>query len=70
MFFQPAVAPLKTNIAPERWWLEDYFPFGKVYLENLVLKIESFPQLGVTIKTYMKPPSSIYIYNFFYQITS
>ena len=22
--------PLKFNIAPEKWWLEDYFPIGKV----------------------------------------
>ena len=22
--------PRKFNIAPEKWWLEDYFPIGKV----------------------------------------
>ena len=27
--------PPKFNIAPEKWWLEDYFPIGKVYFEGL-----------------------------------
>ena len=27
--------PKKTNIAPEKWWLEDYFPFGKAYFQGL-----------------------------------
>ena len=25
----------ETNIAPENGWLEDYFPFGKAYLQGL-----------------------------------
>ena len=25
--YNPACTPLKTNIAPEKWWLEDEFPF-------------------------------------------
>ena len=25
----------ETNIAPENWWLEDYFPFGKASWEVL-----------------------------------
>ena len=25
----------KTNIAPENWWLEDEFPFGKAYFQVL-----------------------------------
>ena len=25
------VTPPKFNIAPEKWWLEDEFPFGIVY---------------------------------------
>ena len=29
------VAPLKFNIAPEKWWLEDYFPIGKVTFQGL-----------------------------------
>ena len=29
------VTPLKFNIAPEKWWLEDYFPIGKVTFEGL-----------------------------------
>ena len=28
---RPSHTPLKFNIAPEKWWLEDYFPIGKVY---------------------------------------
>ena len=25
----------ETNIAPENWWLEDYFPFGKAFFQVL-----------------------------------
>ena len=28
------ITPQKSNIAPERWWLEDYCPFGKVTLQE------------------------------------
>ena len=27
--------PPKFSIAPEKWWLEDYFPIGKVYCQGL-----------------------------------
>ena len=27
--------PPKFNIAPEKWWLEDYFPFGMAYFQGL-----------------------------------
>ena len=27
--------PPKFNIVPEKWWLEDYFPIGKVTFEEL-----------------------------------
>ena len=27
--------PPKFNIAPEKWWLEDYFPIGKVSFQVL-----------------------------------
>ena len=27
--------PPKFNIAPEKWWLEDYFPIGKVTFQGL-----------------------------------
>ena len=27
--------PAKFDIAPEKWWLEDYFPFGMVYFQGL-----------------------------------
>ncbi len=25
----------KFNIAPEKWWLEDYFPIGKAFFQGL-----------------------------------
>ena len=27
--------PWKVNIAPEKWWLEDYFPIGKVTFQGV-----------------------------------
>ena len=27
--------PQKFNLAPEKWWLEDYFPIGKVTFQGL-----------------------------------
>ena len=27
--------PPKFNIAPEKWWLEDYFPIGKATFQGL-----------------------------------
>ncbi len=29
------ITPLKFNIAPEKWWLEDYFPIGKATFQGL-----------------------------------
>ena len=29
------VTPPKFDIAPEKWWLEDYFPIGKVTFQGL-----------------------------------
>ncbi len=29
--------PPKFNIAPEKWWLEDYFPIGKVNFSGAML---------------------------------
>ena len=29
--FENGVTPPKFNIAPEKWWLEDEFPFGIAY---------------------------------------
>ena len=34
VFFFPSTLP-KFNIAPEKWWLEDYFPIGKVTFQGL-----------------------------------
>ena len=29
----------KFNIAPEKWWLEDYFPFGMAYFQGRAVKL-------------------------------
>ena len=29
------ITPPKFNIAPEKWWLEDEFPFGIAYFQGL-----------------------------------
>ena len=29
------ITPLKFNVAPEKWWLEDNFPIGKVTFQGL-----------------------------------
>ena len=31
--------PPKFNIAPEKWWLEDYFPVGKVTFQGRAVKL-------------------------------
>ena len=31
--------PRKFNIAPEKWWLEDYFPIGKVTFQVRTVKL-------------------------------
>ena len=31
--------PWKFNIAPEKWWLEDYFPIGKVTFQGRTVKL-------------------------------
>ena len=30
-----SITPPKFNIAPEKWWLEDYFPNGNATFEGL-----------------------------------
>ena len=32
---QGLITPPKFNIAPEKWWLGDYFPFGKITFHGL-----------------------------------
>ena len=32
-------AKLDFNIAPEKWWLEDYFPIGKVTFQGRAVKL-------------------------------
>ena len=31
----PEHTPPKFNIAPEKWWFEDYFPSGTAYFQGL-----------------------------------
>ena len=33
--FNCKFTPQKFNVAPEKWWLEDYFPIGKVPFQGL-----------------------------------
>ena len=33
-FPKKSVTPPKFNIAPAKWWLEDYFPFGKCHFQG------------------------------------
>ena len=35
LIWSQKLTPPKFNIAPEKWWLEDYFPFGMVYFQGL-----------------------------------
>ena len=37
--FKKLIALPETNIAPENWWLEDYFPFGTTYSQGLLLLV-------------------------------
>ena len=36
---QIIATPPKFNIAPEKWWLEDYFPIGKVTFQRRTVKL-------------------------------
>ena len=41
VFDQPSFStPPKGNIAPEKWWLGDYFPFGKVTFQGRTVKLQ------------------------------
>ena len=33
IFGRSSITLPETNIAPEKWWLEDEFPFGKPYFQ-------------------------------------
>ena len=35
------ITPPKFNIASEKWWLEDYFPIGKVTFQGRTVKLRS-----------------------------
>ena len=38
--------PWKFNIALEKWWLEDYFPIGKVTFQGQAVQLrEGTPQI-------------------------
>ena len=49
--FQKITLP-KFNIAPEKWWLEDYFPIGKVTFQGRIVKLRegSVPEPLVALK--------------------
>ena len=32
--------PPEFNKAPEKWWLEDYFPIGKVLFQGRTVKLQ------------------------------
>ncbi len=34
-YIENTITPPKFNIAPQKWWLEDYFPTGKVTFQGL-----------------------------------
>ena len=36
---QEAITPPKFNIAPEKWWLEDCFPFWMAYFQGRTVKL-------------------------------
>ena len=36
----PNYTPPKFNIAPEQWWLQDYFPFEMVYFQGRTVKLQ------------------------------
>ena len=62
----------ETNIAPENWWLEDYFPFGEAYFQSVLVSfregntpslkkiedIESSPSSSSSSSSSPPPPSS------------
>ena len=35
VFFPKALVCFVCFVAPEKWWLEDYFPIGKVTFQRL-----------------------------------
>ena len=35
----PKITPPKFNIAPEKWWLEDYFPIWNVSFQGRTVKL-------------------------------
>ena len=43
-----ACTPPKFNIAPEKWWLEDEFPFGIAYILGAMLKFPRFKRFKYT----------------------
>ena len=42
--------PWKFNIAPEKWWLEDYFPIGKVTFQGRAVKLREGTIFGTFSK--------------------
>ena len=50
--FNTGLTPLKFNIAPEKWWLEDYFPLGPGNFSGAMLNfsVVYFHQYMVTVQ--------------------
>ena len=54
--------PPKFNIAPEKWWLEAYFPIGKVTFQGLTVKLpEGISVLCLPKETVHKDISSLLV---------
>ena len=52
--------PLKFNMVPERWWLEDYFPFWNGKFSGAVLNFQKGQWHGN--ESWTKPPVQIGIF--------
>ena len=49
-FKSTVITPPKFNIAPEKWWLEDYFPVGKVTFQGLCWTLRGYLFLKALLK--------------------
>ena len=54
--------PPKFNIAPEKWWLEDYFPIGMAYLYDKLRQGKCFLPCSVVLVVTFSPRAKWYIY--------
>ena len=49
MFEVSPPTPSKFNIAPEKWWLEDYFPIGKATFLGAMLNFMRVVVVNVSL---------------------